>query len=204
MMDNGCLQGRAAAILGFMSHLTAPEPDQALLAAAVGCADEARRLMELFVTADAEAADLAAVAALLTEAASRLAPPLVLRHLKDRVEGTCILSRVYEGPRGFAHGGVCALLMDEICAQVPELVGVERVTTRLSVRFMKPVPLSRPLLLAGRRRTGEADLIDAAIALAERPEEPLVEAEGRLVRLRPNQIERFRRLSGDAIDGRLT
>ncbi|MFT4262238.1 MAG: hypothetical protein QM572_02555 [Nocardioides sp.] len=125
-----------------------------------------------------------------------LAPPMVLERHADRVEGRCSMSRAYEGPRGYVHGGVSALLLDEVSAKVPELTGVERVTSTLSLRFRRPVPLEAPLLLTARRRPGERDVVDAAIAVESDPSTPLVVAEVLFHRLRPEQVRRFRAGSG--------
>ncbi|WP_460796593.1 PaaI family thioesterase [Nocardioides pacificus] len=124
--------------------------------------------------------------------ANAFAPPLAITHLPDRAEGRCVLTRVHEGPAGFAHGGVGVLLMDELCAQVPELLGTERVTVAMTVSYRRPVPLRQQLVLVAKLRE-EDDLVEVTMATEMEPRNILMRAEANVVRLRPDQIERFRR-----------
>lgn len=124
--------------------------------------------------------------------ANPFAPPLELTHFDDRVEGRCMLSRLHEGSAGFAHGGVSALLLDEICAHVPEARATERVTTSARLRYRRPVPVEEPLLLVARGRKHASGItVEAFIATKTSPDVPLVTAEAELVYLRPEQIERL-------------
>jgi acyl-coenzyme A thioesterase PaaI-like protein len=50
-----------------------------------------------------------------------------------------------EGGPGVAHGGWTASIFDEITGHVPLLNGQLAVTGRLSLSYLKPVPLGRPL-----------------------------------------------------------
>jgi acyl-coenzyme A thioesterase PaaI-like protein len=195
-------------------------PADLLLEAAASCADRLRRLADQLVSADVrtDALDglLLHLDAALDElaplppargdasreavnravgavhgAANAFAPPLAITHLPDRAEGRCVLTRVHEGPAGFAHGGVGVLLMDELCAQVPELLGTERVTVALTVSFRRPVPLRRELLLVARLRQDDG-LVEVTMVAEASPETILMCAEAKVVQLRPDQVERIR------------
>mgnify|MGYP003143393265 CR=1 FL=1 len=124
--------------------------------------------------------------------ANAFAPPLTITHYPDRAEGRCVLTRVHEGPAGFAHGGVAVLLLDELCAQVPELLGTERVTVAMTVRYRRPVPLHRPLLLVARH-CQEGGVVEVVLMTEAEPENTLMRAEAKLVQLRPDQVDRIRR-----------
>ena len=50
-----------------------------------------------------------------------------------------------EGGPGVAHGGWTAAVLDEVLGHAPILHGQMAVTGTLTVRFVKPVPLERPL-----------------------------------------------------------
>jgi acyl-coenzyme A thioesterase PaaI-like protein len=50
-----------------------------------------------------------------------------------------------EGGPGVAHGGWTAGVLDEVLGHVPILHGQLTVTGTLTVRFVKPVPIERPL-----------------------------------------------------------
>ena len=196
-------------------------PGDALLEAASACADRIRRLADHLVGAELNVDALDRLTLRLDEAlddlapflparggasreevnravgavhgvANAFAPPLAITHLPDRAEGRCVLTRVHEGPAGFAHGGVGGLLLDELCAQVPEFLGKERVTVAMTVNYRRPVPLRRELLLVARLRPDDG-LVEATLAAEARPEETLMRAEAKLVQLRPDQVERIRR-----------
>jgi acyl-coenzyme A thioesterase PaaI-like protein len=51
----------------------------------------------------------------------------------------------HEGGPGVAHGGWTAAVLDEVLGHVPILHGQLSVTGTLTVRFVKPVPIERPL-----------------------------------------------------------
>jgi acyl-coenzyme A thioesterase PaaI-like protein len=52
----------------------------------------------------------------------------------------------HEGGPGVAHGGWIAGAMDEITGHVPLLHGRFTVTGEMTVRYVKPVPIGRPLV----------------------------------------------------------
>jgi acyl-coenzyme A thioesterase PaaI-like protein len=52
----------------------------------------------------------------------------------------------HEGGPGVAHGGWTAGVLDEVLGHVPILHGRMTVTGTLTVRFIKPVPIERPLV----------------------------------------------------------
>jgi acyl-coenzyme A thioesterase PaaI-like protein len=51
----------------------------------------------------------------------------------------------YEGGPRVAHGGWTASVLDEVCGHVPILNHQMTVTGTLTVNFLKPVPIDRPL-----------------------------------------------------------
>ena len=196
-------------------------PGDALLEAAASCAERLRRLADHLVDADLHVDVLDRLRVRLDAAleelapfppagggasreavnravgavhgvANAFAPPLSITHYPDRAEGRCVLTRVHEGPAGFAHGGVGVLLLDELCAQVPEFLGTERVTVAMTISYRRPVPLRQALLLIARLRP-ENGLVEVTMAAEARPEEILMRAEAKVVRLRPDQVERIRR-----------
>ncbi len=87
-----------------------------------------------------------------------------------------------EGAPGVGHGGWTAAVMDEILGHLALLSGVFIVTKRLTVEFLKPVPLERDLechawvesredgrwKIAGELRLGASVLAKAAGLFVER------------------------------------
>lgn len=122
-----------------------------------------------------------------------VAPPIRVEIAGGAAIGWCTLDWRYEGPFTYAHGGVSALLLDQIMGYAAAAAGHPGVTGRLEVRYRATVPLGQPLRL-------QAGLIDVlgvraavrgSISLAAAPDDALVEAEGRFLALRPEQAARL-------------
>jgi uncharacterized protein (TIGR00369 family) len=74
----------------------------------------------------------------------------------------------HEGGPGVAHGGWTAAVLDEVLGHVPLLLDQMTVTAELTVRFLKPVPLGRPLEASARvdHRGGSRWYISGELVLA--------------------------------------
>jgi acyl-coenzyme A thioesterase PaaI-like protein len=125
----------------------------------------------------------------VTGVGSAIAPPLALRPDGDGVAGTATLGPAYEGPPGFLHGGMSGLLMDQVLGAAAIAAGRWGMTARLELDYRRPVPLERPLLLRGRvtEDAGRKVVVTGTIALADAPDQHLVEARGVFVAPRPEQ-----------------
>ncbi|MCB9395649.1 MAG: PaaI family thioesterase [Acidimicrobiaceae bacterium] len=142
----------------------------------------------------------------VTGAGNPIAPPMRVEIVDGAAIGWCTLDRRYEGPATRAHGGISALLLDQLMGHAAAAAGHPGVTARLEVRYRATVPLDEPLRL-------DATLVDVlgvraairgSISLAAAPQDALVEAEGRFVALRPEQAARlFGRAPADPPGGSL-
>jgi uncharacterized protein (TIGR00369 family) len=100
------------------------------------------------------------------------------------------LSDHYEGHPGIMHGGVIAAILDEICGRaITSLEGEFMVTSKLDVRYRKPVPINqdlvaKALLVSRRDRVGTAhgEILDAQGTL-------LAEAEGVYVQIPEEKVK---------------
>ena len=131
-------------------------------------------------------------------AGNPIAPPMRIDIGAAGAEGWCTLGQAYEGPPMYGHGGVSAMLIDQLLGHAAAASGHPGVTTDLSVRYRRPVPLDVPLRIWGRVTGTEGRRVSAAggITTAAEPGFPLVEAEARFARLRPGQARRlFSRLA---------
>jgi acyl-coenzyme A thioesterase PaaI-like protein len=122
-----------------------------------------------------------------------LAPPMRVELVEGAAIGTVTLGLPYEGPFTFVHGGVSALLLDQIMGYATASAGHPGVTGRLQVRYRGAVPLGVPL----RLRAAVIDVlgarvkVHATLAVAAEPDVALVEAEGRFMLLRQEQAVRL-------------
>ena len=131
-------------------------------------------------------------------AGNPIAPPMRIEVSADGAEGWCTLGHAYEGPPMYGHGGVSAMLIDQLLGHAAAASGHPGVTTDLSVRYRRPVPLDVPLRIWGRVTGTEGRRVSAVggITTAAEPGVPLVEAEARFARLRLDQARHlFSRLA---------
>jgi hypothetical protein len=119
---------------------------------------------------------------------TQLRPPVQKSFSKYRT-----LGHAYEGPPMYGHGGVSAMLIDQLLGHAAAAAGHPGVTTELSVRYRRPVPLDVPLRIWGRVAgvEGRRVTVVGGITTAAEPDISLVEAEGRFARLRPDQARRL-------------
>ncbi|HEV7979197.1 PaaI family thioesterase [Amycolatopsis sp.] len=122
-----------------------------------------------------------------------LAPPLVVKTTRGTAVGECTLGLAYEGPPTYGHGGISALLLDQVLGHAASSIDKPGVTTGLTLRYRRPVPLDVPIrvwaevvAVDGRRTT-----VKGGITTAAEPEAQLVEAEGDFLQLRPDQAKRL-------------
>ncbi len=136
-------------------------------------------------------------------AGSALAPPLRIELAGKQVVGRCTLSLAYEGPPTYGHGGISAMLLDQLLGFAAGAAGHPGMTVKLDTRYRAPVPLLAPLRLTaevtevrGRRITTRGTITTEA-----EPDALLVEATGVFIALRLEQAVRlFRGVHPDATD----
>jgi uncharacterized protein (TIGR00369 family) len=60
------------------------------------------------------------------------------------------LGKRYTGPPGHCHGGIIATILDDAMGKVNKLHHVVALTREMTVEYLKPVPLHKPLRVEGR------------------------------------------------------
>ncbi|PKW17747.1 PaaI family thioesterase [Saccharopolyspora spinosa] len=126
-----------------------------------------------------------------------IAPPMRVEIVDGIAIGTCTLGLAYEGPPSYVHGGISAMLLDQILGHAHAAAnGKPGMTVKLSLRYRRPVPLTTPLRIVGRvvRRDGRCTYPVGTISTADDPNTVLVEAEGAF--MVPN-AEQNKRLFGE-------
>jgi acyl-coenzyme A thioesterase PaaI-like protein len=93
----------------------------------------------------------------------------------------------------YGHGGISALLLDQVLGHAAASVDNIGVTTDLSLRYRRPVPLDVPIRVWAEvvEIDGRRTAVEGGITTVDEPGVQLVEAEGRFVKLRPDQAERL-------------
>lgn len=81
-----------------------------------------------------------------------VAPPLHLRGLHDgSVVGEAALGIPYQGPPGYVHGGVSALVLDHALGVANGWAGTSGMTAELRLRYRRVTPLFEPLTVTARQ-----------------------------------------------------
>ncbi|MFE9450163.1 PaaI family thioesterase [Streptomyces sp. NPDC006739] len=86
----------------------------------------------------------------VTGAGSPLAPPVSVTSTADGLMGRCVLGIAHEGPPGYGHGGMSAMLLDELMGRACAIHGSPGLTVSLQLRYHGPVPLETPLRIVVR------------------------------------------------------
>jgi uncharacterized protein (TIGR00369 family) len=77
-----------------------------------------------------------------------------LKFILDEARQTFVcrfrLSKRYTGPPGHCHGGIIASILDDAMGKVNKLHQVVALTREMTVEYLKPVPLHKPLRVEGR------------------------------------------------------
>lgn len=70
-----------------------------------------------------------------------VAPPLRIVREEGRVSSEFTLGAAYEGPPTFVHGGVSAMVLDQLLGEAAASAGHPGMTGTLAVRYRHPTPL---------------------------------------------------------------
>jgi acyl-coenzyme A thioesterase PaaI-like protein len=105
------------------------------------------------------------------------------------VVGRCTLGIAHEGPPGYGHGGMSAMLLDELMGWACAAAGMPGMTVSLQVCYHRPVPLGTPLRVYARV-TGTEDrkiFVDGSIGTEDDPSVVVVTADGVFVSPDPDR-----------------
>ncbi|HUO24838.1 MAG TPA: PaaI family thioesterase [Candidatus Aquilonibacter sp.] len=98
------------------------------------------------------------------------------------------LGKRYTGPPGHCHGGIIASILDDAMGKVNKLHHVVALTREMTVEYLKPVPLFKPLRVEGReiKKRGRTH-VNAAEILNENGE-VLARSKGIFIAIDPEKM----------------
>ncbi|HEX4019247.1 MAG TPA: PaaI family thioesterase [Frankiaceae bacterium] len=79
---------------------------------------------------------------------SPVRPDVSIRCIDGEVRGFATFIRRFVGPPGHAHGGISAMLADQLAAAAPMALGLRTVTKSLTVNYLRALPLNVEVELA--------------------------------------------------------
>ena len=108
----------------------------------------------------------------------------LVRREKDKIIGEFISKKEHEGPRGLLHGGLIAALFDEVMVHLAHIVvgpGQDTPTASLSIRFYKPVPTGKKIILEAIVIGKHSKLIKAHASIKFEDGTLVARAEGKFI-----------------------
>jgi len=99
-----------------------------------------------------------------------------------------VLSKRYTGPPGHCHGGVIATILDDAMGKVNKLRNVVAVTKEMTVEYLKPVPLHKPLRVEGREVSVHGRQHINAAEIRNEQGEVLARSQGIFVAIDPEKM----------------
>lgn len=99
-----------------------------------------------------------------------IAPPCEVELLEDgSIRAEFTLNYVYEGPPGLVHGGVSAMILDQLLGLAANHNDTPGLTASLQLRYRRPTPLGEPLTaearidrVEGRKAHAAGRILDAS------------------------------------------
>lgn len=118
-------------------------------------------------------------------------------HIEFEVEGRRVTGRftareTHVGFPGVAHGGIAAAVLDEAMGWAMYAAGAWAMTARMEVKYRRPLPLGREVIVTGEVVRERGRVLDAAAQIIDAAG-VLVEAKGMFVRLPADKQSEFQR-----------
>lgn len=124
---------------------------------------------------------------------SPLAPPMTFALDEKGIVCRVTLDERYEGPPLHVHGGITALMFDELFGRAIGATGRRRMTASLEIKYLRPLPLNTELELRARVREvdGRKAWTEGTIALAAEPDLICVESTGLFIAPREEKFAEY-------------
>ena len=94
----------------------------------------------------------------------------------------------YTGPPGHCHGGIIASILDDAMGKVNKLRHVIALTKEMTVEYLKPVPLQKPLHVEGREVSVKGRIHINAAEIRNEKNEVLARSRGTFIAIDPEKM----------------
>lgn len=94
----------------------------------------------------------------------------------------------YVGPPAHSHGGIIATILDEAMGKVNKLRHVIALTKEMTVEYIKPVPLGKPLIVEGRERSVRGRVHTNVAEIRNSSGELLARSTGKFIAIDPEKM----------------
>ena len=115
-----------------------------------------------------------------------------LRFTLDEARQTFVckfrLSKRYTGPPGHCHGGIIATILDDAMGKVNKLRHVIALTKEMTVEYLKPVPLHKPLHVEGSEVSVQGRIHINTAKILNDKNEVLARSHGTFIAIDPEKM----------------
>jgi uncharacterized protein (TIGR00369 family) len=115
-----------------------------------------------------------------------------LRFTLDEARQTFVckfrLSKRYTGPPGHCHGGIIATILDDAMGKVNKLRHVIALTKEMTVEYLKPVPLHKPLQVEGSEVSVQGRIHINTAKILNDKNEVLARSRGTFIAIDPEKM----------------
>jgi uncharacterized protein (TIGR00369 family) len=108
---------------------------------------------------------------------------------RKRIRGRFTLGARYQGGGGMAHGGIIALLLDEVMGKVCKFSEVRAVTAEMEVKFLKPVPVDAEIIVEGWQEEAKGRNLFLVAEIRNGEGGVLARGRGRFVAVAPREAK---------------
>jgi len=98
------------------------------------------------------------------------------------------LGKRFTGPPGHCHGGIIATILDEAMGKVNRLRDVVALTSRITVDYLKPVPLNQSLRVESYEVSVHARRHINAAEILNQKNEVLARSQGTFIAIDPHKM----------------
>jgi len=98
------------------------------------------------------------------------------------------LSKRYTGPPGHCHGGIIATILDDAMGKVNKLRHVIALTKEMTIEYLKPVPLHKPLQVEGRELSVQGRIHINTAEIRNEKNEVLARGKGTFIAIDPEKM----------------
>ncbi len=98
------------------------------------------------------------------------------------------LGKRYTGPPAHCHGGIIATILDEAMGKVNKLRHVVALTREITVEYLKPVPLNKPLRVESREKKVSGRRHIHVAEILNRKNEVLARSRGTFIAIDPHRM----------------
>jgi acyl-coenzyme A thioesterase PaaI-like protein len=99
----------------------------------------------------------------------------------EGVRADTVLAQPFQGWQSIAHGGIAMALVDEAMAHAAGAAGHRGMTASVNVRFRKPVPIGKPITIAGRVTWQRRNVLGVEAVVRDESGTVLLDGEGKFV-----------------------